>query len=48
MKKFLFIGLAVAALVSVVSLTGCKSEQQKKADAINSVVDNLVDNIKGK
>jgi len=48
LKKTLFIGAAVAALISVVSLTGCKSKEQQRAEAVNSVVDNLVDNLKGK
>lgn len=47
-KKILFIGVAAAALISVVSLTGCKSKEQQRAEAVNSVVNNLVDNLKGK
>jgi len=46
MRKILFIGIAAFALISVVSLTGCKSKEEQAADAVNSVINNVVDNLK--
>lgn len=46
-KRFLIIGVAAAIVFGVVSLGGCKSEEQKKADAVNSVINNIVDKAKG-
>lgn len=46
MKKAVFMGGIVAALCSCVLLAGCKSKEEKAADAVNSVVNNVVDSLK--
>ena len=44
MKKAIFMGGIIAALCSCILLTGCKSKEERRADAINSVINNLKGN----